>query len=275
VLTVRIALWVIAATAALAFDFSALKPQGYLSDFAGVVDPASKADLERYCAQLERVAGVELALVTVPSLQGEPIEDVANLLHRKWGVGKKKTDEGALLLLAIRERRSRLEVGYGLEPILPDGAAGALLREMRPALRENHYGDALILAARAIGGRIEQAKGVKIEGAPSPRVRDRGGERGSPLGMIAVGGLVALALIFFARGGRGRGGRRRYASRYASPYGDSLWWLPLILSGGGGGGGRGGGWGSSHGGFGGYDSGDSFGGFGGGDSGGGGASGSW
>jgi uncharacterized protein len=272
VLTARIALLFTALTA-WGYDFSALKPQGYVSDFARVVDPASKADLERYCARLQQTTGVELALVTIPSLEGEPIEDVANLLHRKWGVGKKKTDEGALLLLAIRERRSRLEVGYGLEPILPDGAAGALLREMSPALREGHYGDALILAARGIAGRVEQSKGVKIEDSPAVRrVRETGGEGWSVAAIALAGGLIALALIFFTH--RGGGGRRRgYGYRAGSPWGNGMWWLPLIMSGGGRGGG--GGWGSSHGGFGGYDSGDSFGGFGGGDSGGGGASSSW
>jgi uncharacterized protein len=254
------------AVAAWGYDFSALKPQGYVSDFARVVDPASKADLERYCAQLEKTTGVELALVTLGSLEGEPIEDVANLLHRKWGVGKKKTDEGALLLLVIRERRSRLEVGYGLEPILPDGAAGALLREMRPALREGHFGDALILAARGLGSRIAQAKNVQVEGAPAVRnPRPESGERFNIAAVVLFGGLLALALIFFTH----RGGTRRRRG-----YGQGMW-IPPIFTGGWGSGGWGGSWSSGHGGFGGYDSSDSFGGFGGGDSGGGGASSDW
>jgi uncharacterized protein len=265
VLTARI-VFPLAAALAWGYDFSALKPQGYVSDFARVVDPASKADLERYCAELEKSAGVELALVTLPSLEGEPIEDVANLLHRKWGVGKKKTDEGALLLLAIRERRSRLEVGYGLEPVLPDGAAGALLREMRPALRENQYGDALILAARGLGSRIAQAKNVRVEGAPAVRnARPDAGEPWDIGAVVLFGGLLALAILFFTRRG---------AARRMSRHGGGMW-IPPIFTGGWGGGGWGGSWSSGHGGFGGYDSSDSFGGFGGGDSGGGGASSDW
>ena len=87
---------------------------------------------------MQRATGVQMALVTIPSLEGEPIEDVANTIARAWGVGQKGKNEGILLLLAIQDRRSRLEIGYGLEPILPDGLAGSVLREMRPALRQQH-----------------------------------------------------------------------------------------------------------------------------------------
>ncbi|HBY61468.1 MAG TPA: hypothetical protein DEH78_16725, partial [Solibacterales bacterium] len=79
----------------------------------------------------------------------EPIEDVANLLFRKWGMGAKEGRRGVLLLLAVQERRSRLEVGAGLEEALPEGSAGLVLREMRPALREEHYGEALLAGAQA------------------------------------------------------------------------------------------------------------------------------
>ena len=65
----------------------------------------------------------------------EMIDEVANKLYIQWGVGKKTTNEGALFLFAIRDRKSRLEVGYGLEPYVPDGSAGDVLRAMRPALR--------------------------------------------------------------------------------------------------------------------------------------------
>ena len=110
-------------TAAFAVDFTALKPQGYVSDFAGVVDAGAKEQLERYCTRVETATGAQIALVTLPTLQGEPVEDVANSLFRAWGIGKKGKDEGILLLLVIGDHKSRLEVGYGLEPIIPDGFA--------------------------------------------------------------------------------------------------------------------------------------------------------
>lgn len=74
---------------AFAVDWAALKPQGYVSDFAGVIDPASKAQLENYAARVEQQTGAEMALVTIKSLEGEPIEDVADTIFRAWGVGKK------------------------------------------------------------------------------------------------------------------------------------------------------------------------------------------
>src|SRR2546425_10146876 len=144
---------------AFAVDWKALKPQGYVSDFAGVIDAQSKAELDNYCGRVEQQTGAQMALVTIQSLSGEPIEDVANTLYRAWGVGKKGKDEGILLLLAVGDRRDRLEVGYGLEPLLPDGFDGDILRAMRPALRQSQYGERPRAAAATVGGRIAQAKG--------------------------------------------------------------------------------------------------------------------
>src|SRR5260370_23440295 len=95
---------------ALAVDGKALKPQGYVSDFAGVIDAESKAELENYCTRVQQQTGAEMALVTIQSLSGEPIEDVANTIYRDWGIGKKGKDEGILLLLSVGDRRDRLEV---------------------------------------------------------------------------------------------------------------------------------------------------------------------
>lgn len=248
----------LAAIAGLGIDFKALTPQGYVSDFQRVVDPRTRAVLERYCKAVEDSTGVQMALVVIPTLGGEPIEDVANLLYRSWGVGKKETDEGVLLLLVIQDRRSRLEVGYGLEPSITDGYAGSLLREMRPALRSGNYGDALVLAATALGQKIAAAKGVTIEETP-PRPRRTPDDSGDvPWGSV-IGGLVFLVWILGAGGRRGGGGGM-FNLLAAMLVGRHL---------GGGFGGR------SSGGFGGFDSSDGFGGFGGGDSGGGGASSNW
>ncbi len=242
-----------------AVDWKTLKPQGYLSDFAGVVDQAGRSRLDSYCAAVERATGAQIALVTISSLQGEPIEDVANTIFRAWGVGHKATNEGIMLLLAVNDHRSRLEVGYGLEPIIPDGLAGSILRQMRPALRQSDYGDALLAAAETIGNTIAQAKHVSIGQSPPLRVRSSPTDS-IPWPMI-VGGIILLVWLMRAGGPRGYGG-----------YGGGGFLPGLIL---GNMMGRST-WGSrSSGGFGGFDSGDGFGGFGGGDSGGGGASSDW
>lgn len=250
---------------AAAADFGALRPTGYVNDFAKVLDPASAQQLEAYCAQVQNTTGAQIAVVTLPSLEGEPIEDVANVLYRKWGVGSKKDNEGVLLLISIGDRRTRLEVGYGLEPIIPDGAAGSLLREMRPSLRAGNYAQALSDGTHAVAERIARAKGVQI-GMPAPMRRTRPGGESFPWEVLLVVGGLMLAMLFF---GGGRGGRGGY---YGGGGGGGSFLMGMVLGqllGGGGARTRGGG------GFGGYDSGDSFGGFGGGDSGGGGASSDW
>lgn len=245
----------VCAASAWGVDWKALQPQGYVSDFAGVVSADARPELERYCGEVERATGAQIALVTVPSLEGEPIEDVANTIFRGWRVGEKGKNTGIMLLLAIEDRRSRLEVGYGLEPYIPDGFAGSVLRAMRPALRQGDYGEALLAAAETIGTRIADAKGVRLGTGTARRTQPDTGQP-VPWWLIAVGILILLLML---RGG----GRRRRG-------GGGGFWPGLFL-----GHMMGGGWGGgSRGGFGGYDSGG-FGGFGGGDSGGGGASSSW
>lgn len=256
----------VAGPQAWAVDWKALKPQGYVSDFANVIDAQSRAALEDYAARVKQGTGAELAFVTIPSLQGEPIEDVANNLFHAWGIGRKGEDDGALMLLAVSDRKSRLEVGGGLGGAVPDGMAGLLLDDMRPALRQGDYGAAMLAAAEHLGQTIAQSKNVTIP-APTVRTRVRRTTRDSipwPLILFAIFFILMLLRGGGNRsGGGGRGG------------GGGGFWTGLLL----GqllGGGRS--YGRDGGGFGGFDSGGSgggFGGFGGGDSGGGGASSGW
>ena len=248
-------------TLALAVDWKALKPEGYVSDFAHVVDPQSKAALEQYAGRVEQVTGAQMALVTLRTLEGEPIDDVANTMYRDWGVGQKGKNEGILLLLVVGDRRSRLEVGYGLEPILPDGFDGSVLRDMRPALRQGQYGEAMMAAAETIGSTIAKAKNVSLD-AQLPRRMRRSAPDSIPWPAIIIFLVFVFWLLRAGRGGRGGGGG---------------FWTGLLL-GNLMGRGLGGGFGGGGGGFGGYDGGGGgggFGGFGGGDSGGGGASSDW
>jgi uncharacterized protein len=250
------------ASAGRAVDWKARypHPEGYLSDFAHVIDPASKSQLEAYGAIVQQATGAEMAFVTIPSLEGEPIEDVANTIFRAWGVGQKGKNEGILLLLVINDHRSRLEVGYGLEPILPDGLDGDILRDMRPALRQKDYGDAMMAAAQRMGDVIAHSKNVQLLAHLPPRRVQPSSSEGFPWPVV-IGVLVLISWLMRFAGPRGYGG---FGGGGFLPWlilgnvmGRSTW------------GGRG------SGGFGGPDSGDSFGGFGGGDSGGGGASGDW
>jgi uncharacterized protein len=241
-----------------AVDWKALKAQGYVSDFAHAIDPASKAQIENYCAVVEQTTGAQMAFVLIPSLEGEPIEDVANTIFRAWGVGQKGKNEGIMLLLAINDRRNRLEVGYGLEAILPDGYSGSILRAMRPALRQQQYGDALLAAADTIGGTIAKAKNVTLTASlPQPAHPVPPDSPNWP-SIVGYGIVILIGLgAFFLRGGSGGGGGFLAGMI-----------LGELASGPSGSRGSGG--------FGGSDSSDGgFGGFGGGDSGGGGASSNW
>jgi len=254
---VLVAAW--CACAVLAADWTTLQPQGYVSDFAGVIDVASKGQLEAYCDKVERATRVQIALVTIPSLQGDSVEDAARSIARGWGVGHKTENNGLLLLLAVGEHRSRLEVGSGLSQIIPDSMAAQVLREMRPALRQEHYGEALMAAAETIGNTVAKSQNVSLD-SNMPRQIRRSFFDSIPWPMV-IGGLALLFSFLRFGGNRGYGGW------------SSGGLLPALLLGslmnrst----------WGSrGSGGFGGPDSGDSFGGFGGGDFGGGGASSDW
>ena len=243
-----------------ATDWKSLKPQGYVSDFAGVIDPQSKAELEDYAARVEQGTGAQLAFVTLKSLEGQPIEDVTIDIFKAFGVGQKVKDNGAMVLLSIGDRKSRMEVGPGLGGAIPDSMAGTLLDDMAPALRQQQYGAALVSAAVLLGNAIAKDQNVQIPPPQSYRPVRRSPTGSLPWPLIIFGIFFILMLI--RRGGGGYGG------------GGGGFWTGILLGqllGGGGGRGRDGG------GFGGFDGGGGggFGGFGGGSSGGGGASSGW
>jgi uncharacterized protein len=256
-------------SALFADDISKISPTGYVTDLAGVIPQDTKQRLEALGAGLDQKTGAQLAIVTVKSLDGRPIEDYAVDLFKHLGVGSKKESSGVLLLLAPNDRKYRIEVGYGIEPIINDARAGDAGRAMVPFLRQNDYGSAVEVAAWQLAKYIADDRGVTLSGHPPARpVASNSRQRGSRLNPFAF--LILLFIMF-----------RIFAwivSRGAGPRGGGMsgcWWiLPFLMSGGGrGGGGGGSDWGG--GGFGGGGGGGGFGGFGGGSSGGGGASGSW
>jgi uncharacterized protein len=255
---------VFACTAA-AEDLKKIHPTGFVTDLAGAIQPDTKARLEALCTELEQKTGAEMAIVTVHSLDGQSIENYAVDLYKQLGVGSKKDNRGLLLLVSPDERKYRIEVGYGLEPVINDARAGDTGRAMVPLLRSGDFSSAIEVAAWQLAKYVADDRGITLSGQPPVRHiqhRDEGSGGGFPIWLI-IG--IFLLIWFMSRssgGGRGGGG----------------WWIWPLL-GGWGGGGRGGGW--SGGGFGGSgwggggSGGGGFGGFGGGSSGGGGASGSW
>jgi uncharacterized protein len=233
-----------------------LQPRGYVNDFAGVLAPQTVQSLTLLCGQVDQRAHAQIAVITVKTIGDEDIDDFVNKLEERWKVGAKGTDRGILIFLAVDDHKYRIEVGYGLEGILPDGKVGGIGRQMVPYLRQQDYNSALILATTSIAQVIATDAGVKLDPQWNPQPSQQESQpKPLTLGQIIIGGIfLILFLIFIAKAGGG---------------GLLGFILGMLMSGGGGGGGGGGGWGGGGGGGGG------FGGFGGGGSGGGGASGSW
>jgi uncharacterized protein len=233
-----------------------LKATGYVNDFAGVISQSAKDQLTALCTEVQQKTQAQIAVVTIKSLDGQSIDQYAPDLFAKFGIGSKRTNDGVLILLAVDDRRYRIEVGYGLEPILPDGKVGGFGREAVPFLKQGDYGAALLLMARRVADVIAADHGVTLSAAPAvappAEITPQGGLNIPPF-LILLLIVIGINLLFRLFRPRGSALRR----------GGSGWWIgPMIGGGMGGGGGFGGGGGG-------------FGGFGGGMSGGGGASGGW
>jgi uncharacterized protein len=251
-------------------DVDSLKPTGYLSDYANVVDPSDKAAIEQFCLRVQQVLGVQIGVVTFDTIGDEPIEDFGIRVSRHFGAGDAKTNQGIVLILVIKDRKSRLEIGRGTEAYLTDGFSGTVLRAMRPTLRVGQYGQAILDGLQSMADQIAQGKGIEFNGqsvAPVQRRTAQPARRGFPFPLLILLGFFGLIWLL----GRGRGGR----GGPGGGGGASNLLLGMLvgnmLGGGRGGGGSfgGGGFGGSSGGSGG------FGGFGGGGFGGGGASSDW
>jgi uncharacterized membrane protein YgcG len=181
------------ATAGWGADWKALKPQGYVSDFTGAVDSASRAELNAYGAALEKSTGAHLSLVLIGSLQKEPIDAVARTIFQAWSSGASAPDDRALLLIAVDDRRDSLVAGRALQTILNADASAAVLSETRPALARKQYGEALMAAADEIGSRIAAARGKNVS-VHLPR-RARRTLRDSIPWPLAAGAIPLLALL--------------------------------------------------------------------------------
>jgi len=232
------------------------QPSDYVSDFAHVLSPGTIAELDNICSQLDHTkANAQVAVVTVNTLNGEDAADYSDELEGKWKMGRKGSDRGVLVLLAIQDRKRRIEVGYGLEGILPDGKIGDIGRSMVPDLRAGDYDGAVTLAVQQIAQVIASDAGVTLNNNVQPVPAGRPAQHGSILAKLI---LLIIILVFF--GGFSLLRMLFGWGLFFGGWGGGPW-----MGGGGFGGGGGGGGGSDSG----------FGGFGGGSFGGGGAGGDW
>jgi uncharacterized protein len=230
-------------------------PRGLINDFADVIPPAYEERMNSLAREVLEKADAALTVVTLADIGGASIDEFTNRLYEQWGVGRKGEDRGAMILVALKERRIRIEVGYGLEGVIPDGLAGQIRDQaIVPYLKQGKFGQGLFNGLSALSAIIAKDRGIELAGKPdSPPVVSSKRSR-SIYGIFPLLFLLFIFLFLFRSGRMGMGT-----------------FLLLMLLGGGRGGFRGGGMGG--GGFGGFGGG--FGGFGGGMSGGGGASGSF
>jgi uncharacterized protein len=255
------------AMASVAFAAPKFPPlTGRVVDNAHVLSPETAQKLDGELAQLEAQTGHQLVVATVPDLQGYEIEDYGYQLGRTWALGKKGVNDGVILLVAPKERKVRIEVGYGLEPVLTDALTSVILQtKVLPQFKQGRMEQGIVDGAEAIVQQLalpaDQAQAVAQQAAAQPRAHQRG-----PSSAHIPVFFVILILFWVLSGVLGVFGRRGRRG------GGGLWWLlPLLLSSSS----RRGGvdWGGG-GGFGGGGGGGGFGG-GGGSFGGGGSSGSW
>ncbi len=241
-----------------------------VNDFANVIDGASEQDLDRMIRTLQQASGDVVIVATVPTFQPyATIDDYAVKMFENHGkgIGTRKNDNGLLIVVAVNDRKVRIEVGYELEAFITDGFAGQVIREVvAPAFRAGQYGPGLVAATRRIVTRIAEGRGVNLTDLPQPAAPNQASRRSGGRFPVA---LAVIILIFVLRVIAARTDRRR-RRRY---WGGGPWsgWNSGVGPFGGGSGGFGGGFG----GFGGGGGGGGFSGFGGGRSGGGGASGGW
>lgn len=233
-----------------------LTPVGFVNDFAGIIDSGTSTKLTQLLTVFEQSTGIEIAVVTISSLDNIPIEDYATHLFEDWGIGKKAKDNGLLIIVAPNEKKMRIEAGYGLEGAINDAVAGRIIRDtMIPWFKNGDFSTGILNGT--IGSidvlndkynlGFDPSKAIDVSSAGLKKVKD---EKTSLLARIIKIIVVIFMILLFIK----------------NP------WLGIFFlmgtGGGRGGGFRGGGFGSGGGGGG-------FGGFGGGMSGGGGASGSW
>jgi uncharacterized protein len=165
---------------------------GRVNDLAGMVPAPARERIEARLRDLEARTGAQVAVLTVASLDGEPMEDFAVRVFQTWKLGRRGVDDGVLFVVAREERRMRIEVGYGLEARLTDAVARQILDDLvRPRFRAGDFGGGIEAGVDAIV--------AAISGAPLPAPRRAAGERIASLGaLLLFGGVFFLVIGVFS-----------------------------------------------------------------------------
>jgi uncharacterized protein len=190
------------------------KPQSYVVDLADVINADVEAQLNAYLRELDQKSTAQVLILTVKSLDGEDISGFSLRMAEQWKPGQKGKNNGVLMTVAVTDRKYRIEVGYGLEPLLPDSFVGTLGREqMVPYFRKGDFGTGIQNAALVIVRKIAEADNIEITGMPqrvaTPRQESKSGWSNLLLYALLFGGIPLfffLSQMMRNRAGGGRGG---------------------------------------------------------------------
>jgi uncharacterized protein len=197
-------------------------PQDYVVDLAGIIRDDVRKQLDTYLTELERKTTAQVLVLTVQSLDGQSVEEFAFNTKEKWKLGQKGKDNGVLIVVAVKDRKYRIEVGYGLESVLPDSLVGSIGREyFVPYFRQGDFSTGIYAGTVAVIRAIATHEGVRIANGETA-ARPRGAVAGRPIGIFqaVVFGIIALValvlfithprqcflILLFSQMGRGRGG---------------------------------------------------------------------
>jgi uncharacterized protein len=203
-----------AGAAGFARDTRFPDPVGYVSDFAHVVDQGLAQKITSICRELDEKTGAQIGVASFPDMGGDEVDGFTNRLFEQWMPGQKGVNNGILIVNAIAERQIRIEIGYGLEPILPDAVAGRVRREvMTPLLAKGKYGEAYLTGVAALAQIIAKNENVtltSLSGVAVPDVsgresRGRGGARFFPF-ILFFGIVFVVSRLLRGRSGFGGGG---------------------------------------------------------------------
>lgn len=178
------------------------RPLRYVVDLAGIVDDAAESRLNVYLQQLEQKTTAQLVILTIKNLGGESIEDFSiKIAHDKWKLGQKGKDNGVLFVISVQDRKYRIEVGYGLEGVLPDSLVGSLGRNfLVPLFRKGEYSNGIFATAVAMANEIAVDAGVKIDGMPTIKRRVQPIIKDKPAGLlntiVAIVFLLIMVILF-------------------------------------------------------------------------------
>ncbi len=189
--------------------------QFFVNDFAGVLSEQTESHIQETSESYSKANETQIVVTTIPSLDGESIEDYALAMGRQWGIGGEEENNGLLILLAVEDREIRIEVGYGLEGTITDGLSGRIIRGASDLLGKDDYDAGITQIYDDVVGELEEPGSYEEEHDDS-------------VNWLAVILLVALFLLFaYGVSHRGRGGPggtagRRYRGYYGGPYGGGM-----------------------------------------------------